>query len=437
MTKMETLRIPPHAPDAECNVLGALMIRGELAATVAEKLSESDFYQRRHALIYRALLALSAEGKPCDFVIVSEWLERNGLTQETGGESYLIEIANNTATATNAAIYADIVRERSSRRKVIGLSMQLAAAAYDLGSTDLIDSAISELMGLQKFDTQHEFTLRQAMSAAYKAAQRAAELDGEIPGIPSGIRKLDEILGGWHPGDLIVIGARPSMGKTALLLNFAVAGKVPCGIISAEQPAVQMGARVLSIESKVEANKLRNGKFHADDLQQLAFAVQRLIEKDCMIFDRAAPNIAEVSRMARKWKQQNGIKALFVDYIQRIEGTDRREKKYERVGEVTRTLKNLARDLDIPVIALCQVGRHVDKEKDKRPNMGDMSDSSEIEKEADQILTLYRDEVYNPDSEEKGIAEINVEKNRHGPTGFVKCAWLAETMRFKDLAYDH
>lgn len=437
MTKMGTLRIPPHAPDAECNVLGALMIRGELAATVAEKLSESDFYQRRHALIYRALLALSAEGKPCDFVIVSEWLERNGLTQETGGESYLIEIANNTATATNAAIYADIVRERSSRRKVIGLSMQLAAAAYDLGSTDLIDSAISELMGLQKFDTQHEFTLRQAMSAAYKAAQRAAELDGEIPGIPSGIRKLDEILGGWHPGDLIVIGARPSMGKTALLLNFAVAGKVPCGIISAEQPAVQMGARVLSIESKVEANKLRNGKFHADDLQQLAFAVQRLIEKDCMIFDRAAPNIAEVSRMARKWKQQNGIQALFVDYIQRIEGTDRREKKYERVGEVTRTLKNLARDLDIPVIALCQVGRHVDKEKDKRPSMGDMSDSSEIEKEADQILTLYRDEVYNPDSEEKGIAEINVEKNRHGPTGFVKCAWLAETMRFKDLAYDY
>lgn len=437
MTKMETLRIPPNAPDAEQNVLGALMIRGELAATVAEKLTEADFYQQRHGLIYRALLALSAEGKPCDFVIVSEWLERNGLTDKTGGESYLIEIANNTASAANVAIYADIVRERSARRKVIDLSMQLGSAAYDLGSTDLIDSAISELMGLQKFDTQHEFTLRQAMSAAYKAAQSAAELHGAIPGIPSGIRKLDEILGGWHAGDLIVIGARPSMGKTALLLNFAVAGRVPCGIISAEQPAVQMGARVLSIESKVEANKMRNGKFLADDLQQLAFAVQRLIEKDCMIFDRAAPNIAEVSRMARKWKQQNGIQALFVDYIQRIEGTDRREKKYERVGEVTRTLKNLARDLDIPVIALCQVGRHVDKEKDKRPNMGDMSDSSEIEKEADQILTLYRDEVYNDDTPDKGIAEINVEKNRHGPTGFVKCAWLAETMRFKDLGYDN
>lgn len=437
MSDGSMLRCPPNSPDAEQNVLGGLMIRGDLAGSVSERIGEDDFYQRRHRQIYRALLALTAEGKPCDFVIVAERLARDGVLEECGGESYLIELANNTASALNVAIYADIVRERSTRRRVIDLGTSLVGNAFDMKADCSVDSAIAELMALQKFEAQHEFTLRQAMSAAYKAAQAAAELDGAITGIRSGISKLDEILGGWHPSDLIVCGARPAMGKTALLLNFALAARVSCGIISAEQPAMQVGARCLSIESKVEANKMRNGKFEADDLQQLAFAVQRLIETDCLIYDRASPNITEVSRMARKWKQQNNIKILFVDYIQRIEGTDRREKKHERVGEVVRELKNLARDLDIPVVALCQVGRHVDKEKDKRPSMGDMSDSSEIEKEADQILTLYRDEVYNDDSHEKGIAEINVEKNRHGPIGFVKCAWLAPTMRFKDLGHDY
>ena len=428
-------RVPPNAPDAEQNVIGGLMLNPDGVEVVATKLSEEDFYQKRHAVIYRGLLALSAEGKPCDFVILSEWLERNNHLQEIGGETYLIDLANNTSCAANVSIYADIVRDRSVRRNVINLAAELSEDAYQGTGTEIVDTAIAGLMKLQKSETRHEHTLRQAMSEAYKAAQKAAALGGAIPGVPSGISKLDEILGGWHESDLIVVGSRPAIGKTALLLNFAIAAKRSCGIISAEQPAQQMGARVLSIESKVEANKMRSGKFGSEDLQQLAFAVQRLVEKECMIYDRPAPSISDVCRMARKWKKQNGIEILFVDYIQRIEGSDRREKKHERVGEVVRELKNLARDLDIPIVALCQVSRAVEQRLDKRPSMGDMADSSEIEKEADQILTLYRDEVYNDDSPDKGIAEIGVEKNRHGPIGFVKCAWLAPTMRFKDLGY--
>lgn len=430
-------RVPPNSIEAEQNVIGGLMLDQDRVEIVATKISEDDFYVRGHGVIFRGILALSAQGKPCDFVILSEWLERHGLLEESGGEDYLIRVCNETASAANVAEYAGIVKERAIRRRVIELAGSLSEDAYGGSSEAIVDDAIAGLMKLQKTEARYEHTLRQAMSMAYKAAQDAGKLGGAIPGIPSGITKLDEILGGWHPSDLIVVGARPSMGKTALLLNFAVDAKVPCGIISAEQPAQQMGARVLSIESRVEASKMRNGRFEAEDLQQLAFAVQRLVEHDCMIYDRSGPSITEVCRIARKWKKQNGIKILYLDYIQRIEGSDRREKKHERVGEVSRELKNLARDLEIPVVALCQVNRTVDQRTDKRPSMGDMSDSSEIEKEADQILTLYRDEVYNDDSPDRGIAEINVEKNRHGPTGFVKCAWLAPTMRFKDLGYDH
>jgi len=430
-------RVPPNSAEAEQNVLGALMIQPDSVNVIAERLSSSDFYQRRHSLIFDAVLSVTGEGKPCDFVILGEWLERNGHARETGGEGYLIDLMNGTASAANVSAYADIVRERSMRRKVISLATSLGADAYAGTGLTIIDDAIGALMALQKTEAKSEFTLRQAMSLAYKAAQQAKELGGRIPGIPSGLTALDNILGGWHNSDLVVIGARPAMGKTALLLNFANSAKVPCGIISAEQPAQQIGGRMMSIESKVDASKLRNGALESEDLQQLSMACQRLIETDCMIYDRSSPTIADVTRMARKWKQQNGIKILFVDYIQRIEGTDRSERKHERIGEVTRGLKNLARDLEIPVVALCQVNREVDKRTDSRPNMGDMSDSSEIEKEADQILTLYRDEVYNQDSPDMGIAELSVEKNRHGPVGFVKCAWLAESMRFADLAHGY
>jgi len=213
---------------------------------------------------------------------------------------------------------------------------------------------------------------------------------------------------------------------------------VPCGIVSAEQPAQQVAARVMSIDSHVPAERMRNGSFDTDDLRKLDRSVSRLIERTCVIYDRSAPSIADVSRMARKWKQQNGIKILLVDYIQRIEASnaDKRTPKHERVGEVVRGLKNLARDLDIPVVALAQVGRHVDTREDKQPGMGDISDSSEIEKEADQIITLYRPGVHD-DTADQAEAILSVEKNRHGPTGIVRAAWLAETMRFTDLAYDN
>jgi replicative DNA helicase len=439
---MPMLRVPPNAVDAEQSVLGGLMLAPDRVEDVADRLAESDFYRKDHRLIFRAIMELSARGQPCDTVTLGDWFERADLDGLMGGSSYLVELSNNTPSAANITAYADIVRERSVRRQVIGLATNIVEQAYggDANGAQLLDTSIAELMAMQKVETRYEFTLRQAIGLAINAAHAAGELpDGEIPGIHTGLKKLDEVLGGWHNSDLTIIGARPAMGKTALLLNLALAANVPCGLVSAEQPAQQIGSRVMSIESHVPAMRMRNGRFDESDLPRLDAAARRLIERQCMIYDRSAPTIADVSRIARKWKQQNGIRILFVDYVQRIEAsqTDRRTPKHERVGEVVRGLKDLARDLDIPVVSLAQVGRQVEARTDKRPGMGDLSDSSEIEKEADQILTLYRDEVYDENSEHKGIAEIDVCKNRHGPNGVVRCAWLAETMRFANLDYGH
>jgi replicative DNA helicase len=436
---MNALRIPPHSIDAEQSVLGGLMLAPDKIDTLADKLSEADFYRADHRMIWRAVTELAARGQPCDAVTMGDWFADNGMAEMIGGSSYLIELANSTPSAASIGAYAQIVREKSIRRQLIERGMQLTEEAYsgETGTLELVDHGIAGLMSLQKVEARSEYTLRQAMTLAYQAAQAAKELGGKIPGIPSGLGGLDRVLGGWHDGDLVVIGARPAMGKTALLLNFLVAAWVPAGLVSAEQPADQIGARIMSIKSHVPAERLRNGRHDTADLKKLSGAIEELCDRTCLIYDRSAPTIADVSRMARKWKQQNGMRILFVDYIQRIEASnaDKRTPKHERVGEVVRGLKNLARDLNIPVIALAQVGRHVDTREDKQPGMGDISDSSEIEKEADQILTLYRPAVHDENAP-PGEAILSVEKNRHGPTGVIRAVWIADSMRFENYAHE-
>lgn len=433
------IRVPPHSVDAEQAVLGGLMLVPDRIESLADRLAVHDFYRKDHQLIYRAMLELSGRGRPCDAVTLGDWFDANGFADMMGGASYLYELAGGTASAANIQAYAEIIRGKSIRRQVIDRASQLAEDAYgsDEDSVQLVDRGVVELMELQKTETRSEFTLKQAMAAAYQEAQRARELGDDIPGIPTGLKRLDRVLGGWHDSDLIVVGARPAMGKTALLLNFALACKVPCGIVSAEQPMMQVGGRIIAAKAKVAAEKMRSGRFRDEDYGRLAHAIEELNDRVCHIYDRSSPNIADVSRMARKWKQQNGIRVLFVDYLQRIRSSDTRKgaNRTEHVGEVAQGLKNLARDLDIPVIALAQVKREVDNREDKQPGMADLSDSSEIEKEADQVITLYRPAVHE-ESAEEALAILSIEKNRHGPTGIVKAAWIAECMRFENYA-DH
>ncbi len=428
------LKQMPHSLEAEQSVLGGMMLRPDSIDAISGKIVEADFFRKDHRAIFRALSELHARGKPCDAVTLGDWFTMAGMADVVSMD-YLISISNDTPSAANIEAYAQIVRERSVRRSLIDMATSLSDESFagHQEANFLLDKFITEMMAMSKIESGSEFTLRQAMSKAYENAARARDLGGRIPGITTGINKLDRITGGLHNSDLIVIGARPAMGKTAWLVNMANACGVSCGMISAEQPADQIAARWMSVDSHVPAERMRNGKVNVDDLSSLERSVGRLTERKCSIYERSSPNISEVSRVARKWKHQNDMRVLFVDYVQRIDAGDRRTPKHERVGDVVRGLKNLARDLQIPVVALAQVGRQVESREDKRPNMGDLSDSSEIEKEADQVMMLYRDEVYNEETPDRGIAEIDVVKNRHGPIGMVKTAWIAESMRFENL----
>lgn len=435
------LRVPPHNADAEAQVLGSMLFDPNCIETVSTLLRADDFYRREHREIFDAIMRQSGKSAPTDAVTLSDLLPEH--------RTRLLDLANNAYSAANVKGYAGMVRDKALRRSLIEFGMRLSSDAFgvDVDTPNLIADTIGALMRMQKTEARSEFTLKDAMGLAYSAAQQAKALGGAIPGIPSGLYKLDHMLGGWHDSDLVVLGARPAMGKTAMLIKFALACGVPCGIVSAEQPAIQIGARAMSAQSHVDAVKFRNGAFDDEDIGRLMRAVSELVTHPCMIYDRSSPTIADVVRMARKWRQNEGIRVLFVDYVQRIEASsaDRRTPKYERVGEVVRGLKTLARDLGIPVVALCQVNRDVEKRTDKRPSMGDMSDSSEIEKEADQVLTLYREAAYfdvggvNERNQpvRPGVAEINVEKNRHGPCGYVECAWVPDSMRFENLGDDH
>jgi replicative DNA helicase len=435
----DPLRVPPNAVEAEQSVIGGLLLRPASLQQVAAIMGECDFYRRDHALIFRAICELDSKGMAADAVTLGEWFEAQGISELVGGTRYIWDLANNTPSAANILAYVRIVREKSMLRQVIDVATEIAGAAFigDGEASTLVDEAIAKMMGMQRRDTRAEWSMRDVLRMAVKRAEYAYNHPGEIPGLPTGLTALDAHLGGLHNSDLTVIGARPAMGKTALLFGMARHAAVkgyPVGIISGEQPAVQLGARMLSLASGVHGSALRSGKLEDHDWSKITRAIESDIALPIQVFDKAAPNIAEVGRIARRWKHDHGIAAIYVDYLQRLDGPG--EKTYERVSAVTKGLKNIARDLDIPVIALGQVKREVESRGDKRPRMSDLCDSSEIEKEADQIITIYRDDYYNDDSPDTGTAELLIDKNRHGECAKVRVAWLAQTMRFADLAQE-
>ena len=429
------LRMPPQSVDAERYVLGALLIDPRSLSRIT--LDESDFYRRDHQIIFRAIGDLDAAGKPFDVVGVGEYLESQGLDRDIGRGTYLIELANQP-TAANVKAHAEIVREKSVLRRVIEVATEAVNSGFQpegRSANEILDNALRDLMALSKAESSHEFTLQQAAKLAMDDAHAAFEADGKLRGVTTGFPRIDARMGGFHAGDLVILGARPSMGKTALMVNMAIsaarAGHA-VGMVSGEQSAMQIGQRSVALEARVPAERMRNGQFEDEDWPRLTEAMRRIIERNVRMTDRSAPTLDEVARTARRWKQEFDISILFVDYLQRIR-VRRAESRIEEVAEVSRGLKTLARDLGIPIVALAQVKAEVDKRQDSRPNLGDIANSDEATREADQIGFLYRDEVYHDDSKDAGIAELNIEKNRHGPTGQFRLAFQAETMMFADL----
>lgn len=414
--------------DYSKNIVGSIICKPSLLGEC--DLHPDEFLTEETGLIYQAILDLHKTQTPIDMLSVMDWMEK------TTGRNYVMPvgtIVRDYGHISDSKLFESYVRSM----RLTNQSIRAQAIAEELSEDVLqsgpeaIDKAIRELMNLTASRKNYECGAVDAMKAVLDHMDDVMHGKADT-GIKTGIRLLDEYLGGLHNSDLIIVGARPAIGKTAFMLNIALSANVPCGIISTEQPRDQVGARLMSSDARVPLRKMRNADLEDGDWGKFANTIGRLKDRVIRINDKPNADINEITRQARKWKQVYDIKVLYVDYIQHIPG-DRRLPRHEQVEEIVKDLKNVARELQIPVLALAQVNRKVEDRPDKRPNLSDLKDSGAIEQEADQVMLLYRDEVYNDNFETKGIMEVDVQKNRHGPTGMVKVSWQGEFVSIKDL----
>lgn len=412
----------------ESTLLANLLLEASLLPDV--DLLPEEFSSSTHREIYRAILDTEAASEPVDIVTVGVRLER-----QTAGRNWMTVLAPMCKEAVrtgDVGYYARRVREAAQVRRAGEIAARLTENVTADGMS-AVDAAVRDLIALGMTRKNHEYGIKQILMVAVDEMQRAADNPDALVGVPTGLKDLDEALGGLHPGDLIVIGARPAMGKTAWLLNVADRCDVPAGIISGEQGHNQVGFRLLSMNSKISVHHMRTGAVEEEGWPQITRAVSQMQNRQLWVNDKPNPSIDDVIRQARKWHHQNGIKLLLIDYLQKLRG-DPRLSKREQIADAVVRLKELARDLEIPVLVLAQVNRDVEKRVNKRPLASDLKESGEIEQEADQILTLYRDEVYDEKTEHAGVCEVSVCKNRHGPTGIIRVIWQAECMRFENYA---
>ncbi len=413
--------------EVEMSVLGGLMLDNSRMAEI--DLVPEDFKGQSHGEIFAAIRDLVADEVNADPVTVSEYLDRT--TRRKGWLQQIGAMVNGTPSSANVVHYGRLVKEEAKRRRAVEIADRLTSA-LDAEGLPAIDNAIRDLMALDTTRKNHECGGKDAAKAALDIIEKAFQNKGKVVGVTTGLRDLDDCIGGLHPSDLIVVGARPAIGKTAFLLNLADNAKAPVGIISSEQGRDQIGLRLIAKNARVSAHHLRLGKIEEEWWGRMSKAVTDIASRQVWINDQPRPTVEQVVRQARKWKFQYGIKALYVDYIQHLQGPDKMSIR-EQIIHIVRSLKRLARELDIPVIALAQVSREVDKRPDKRPWMSDLMESGAIEAEADIVGLLYRDDAYNEHSEKAGVMEINIAKNRHGPTGIIECAFHAQWMGVADL----
>lgn len=415
--------------DAELAVVVGLMSDNSRIMDIDLLPDEFAFEETRQ--IYSAIQELTMQHIPADPITVGEFMEaRSGYT---GWFERLGNYMANTSSA-NIKTYSRIIRENATKRRAAEIAHALAESAGE--GQDAVDRAIHDLMEIGRTKRKYDYTIAECLTGAIEDIEELNE-KGSIPGVKTGIKPFDNIIGGLHDTDLIVIGARPAMGKTAFLLNCALGAECAVGIISSEQGYRQVGSRILAIEGRVNAQHLRApDKLQDSDYARMAGVISRVAEQSIFINDQPSPTIGDIMRQARQWKFRNNIKALYVDYIQRIK-TEGDRPRHEQIGDITMKLKELARELEIPVMALAQVSRNVEQRSDRRPGMSDLKDSGTIEQEADIIATLYRDDVYDENSKDKGTLEIGIRKNRHGVTGIIRAAWLAEYMRVEELAHNY
>ena len=439
----DALKVPPHSIEAEQSVLGGLMIDNATWDQVADQVNEEDFYRRDHRLIFRAIAALAEEGNPCDVVTLSEWLESRNQLDAAGGMSYLGALAKNTPTAANIKAYAAIVRERSVLRQLTRVATEIGDMAYNpegRNSAEILDQAEKAVFDIAEQGSRNRSGYVGIKELLVKAVDRIDALyqdSSAYTGVPTGYTDFDDKTSGLQPSDLIIIAGRPSMGKTSFAMNLvenaAIKHKVPVAVFSMEMPGEQLVLRMMSSLGRIDQHKIRTGKLDDADWPRLTSAVGILNEAPIYIDDTPGLNPMEVRARARRIKREHGLGLVVIDYLQLMQSSGgSSENRATEISEISRGLKGLAKELSVPVIALSQLNRSLEQRPNKRPIMSDLRESGAIEQDADVIIFIYRDEVYNEDSNDKGTAEIIIGKQRNGPIGTTRLTFLGQYTKFEN-----
>ncbi len=442
----QRLKVPPHSIEAEQSLLGGLMLDHKSWDKIADIVSAPDFYRKDHRVIFAAIASLAEDANPCDVVTVSEWLDNRGELEAAGGLEYIASLANETPGAANARSYAKILRERSMLRSLISAGNEISGAAFASDgrtASEIVDDAERLVFEIAESGSRGRSgfkSLKQILPDAVDRIDVLHQSEGDITGISSGFAEFDKLTAGLQPGDLVIVAGRPSMGKTTFAVNMAenaaIGAQVPTAIYSMEMPAQQLAFRMISSLGRVDQTHLRTGKFPDEDWSRINTAVQLMSDAPIFIDDTPGLSPTEIRARARRLQREHGLGLIVVDYLQLMAVPGNKENRATEISEISRSLKALAKELSLPVVALSQLNRSVEQRTDKRPVMSDLRESGAIEQDADVIIFIYREEVYNQETPRKGIADISIAKQRNGPIGDFPLTFVGRYTKFENWVPD-
>lgn len=433
-------KVPPHSAEAEQSVIGSMLMDKDAIITVSEILTDEDFYNHQYAVLFDAMVSLFNEGKPVDLITLQNKLKENDIPQEAISLEFIRDIIAAVPTSANVKYYANIVSEKATLRRLIKVTESITNECYlDKEKVEtILEQTEKKVFDIIQNKGSGEFvSIKDIVIKSLESIEAAAKSKGSVTGIPTGFYDLDYKTAGLQPSDLILVAARPSMGKTAFVLNIAeyvaVKSGVTTAIFSLEMSKDQLVKRIISMNSKVDSQAIRSGELKDDDWVKLVESARMIGNSGLIIDDTPGISISELRSKCRKFKLENNLGLVIIDYLQLMSGSKKSESRQQEISDISRGLKALAREINAPVIALSQLSRAVEQRPDKRPMLSDLRESGAIEQDADVVMFIYRDDYYNKDSEEAGVSEIIIGKQRNGPTGTVKLAWLSQFTKFANL----
>jgi len=434
-------RIPPQSQEAEQAVIAAMMLDRDAIYEAVQIIKENDFYRESHGILFQTIVELVDKGNPVDLITITEKLRKNGNLEKVGGVGYIAEVANSIGTAVSVGHYAQMVKEKSLMRNLIRISSNIVNRGYEAGEEPelLLDDAERMILEISQGRTRDGLiSISEVIESTIEKLEYLHKKKSEITGLTSGFKDLDGFTSGWQRSDLIIVAARPAMGKTAFCLNIAqnaaVKSDIPVAIFSLEMSREQLVQRMISSTAEIDQQKLRTGRLYDKEWIALTDAIGPLSEANIYIDDTPAISSREIRAKTRRLKAEKGLGLIIIDYLQLMSGGKRIESRQQEISEISRSLKALARELDVPIIALSQLSRAVEQSQDKRPSLSHLRESGALEQDADIVMFIYRDEYYNPESEKLGIAEIIIAKHRNGPVGSVELTFRKEFTKFGDAA---